>query len=103
MVRRNTTVRIDPLIEATPALPGIGRAAPIQETRATALFRKSFPGGQLVMTGAKLPRGPALRHRWAAISSSTRWDGYPGDADGEGDPVDLAIQRTATFRGRRKI
>ena len=30
-------------------------------------------------------------------------DGYPGDADGEGDPVDLAIQRTATFRGRRKI
>jgi phage terminase large subunit GpA-like protein len=30
-------------------------------------------------------------------------DGYPGDADGEGDPVDLAIQRTTTFRGRRKI
>ena len=28
--------------------------------------------------------------------------GYPGDADGEGDPVDLAIQRKATFRGRRK-
>jgi phage terminase large subunit GpA-like protein len=29
-------------------------------------------------------------------------DGYPGDADGEGDPVSLAVQRTATF-ARRKI
>jgi phage terminase large subunit GpA-like protein len=29
-------------------------------------------------------------------------DAYPGDADGEGDPVSLAIQRTATF-ARRKI
>jgi phage terminase large subunit GpA-like protein len=30
-------------------------------------------------------------------------DAYPLDADGEGDPVDLAIRRTTTFRGRRKI
>jgi phage terminase large subunit GpA-like protein len=29
-------------------------------------------------------------------------DAYPGDVDGEGDPVSLAVQRTSTFT-RRKI
>ena len=29
-------------------------------------------------------------------------DGYPGDVEGEGDPVNLAMARTRTF-ARRKI
>ncbi len=100
MVRRNTTVRIDPLIEATPALRELV-AAPRSRDAGNSLFRKSFPGGQLVMTGANSAVG--LRSTPVRYLFLDEVDSYPGDADGEGDPVDLAIQRTATFRGRRKI
>jgi phage terminase large subunit GpA-like protein len=100
MVRRNTTVRIDPLIETTPALRDLV-APPRSRDAGNSLFRKSFPGGQLVMTGANSPIG--LRSTPVRYLFLDEVDGYPGDADGEGDPVDLAIQRTATFRGRRKI
>ncbi len=100
MVRRNTTVRIDPLIEATPALRDLV-SAPRSPDAGNSLFRKSFPGGQLVMTGANSAVG--LRSTPVRYLFLDEVDGYPGDADGEGDPVDLAIQRTTTFRGRRKI
>ncbi len=100
MVRRNTTVRIDPLIETTPALRDLV-APPRSRDAGNSLFRKTFPGGQLVMTGANSPVG--LRSTPVRYLFLDEVDGYPGDADGEGDPVDLAIQRTATFRGRRKI
>lgn len=100
MVRRNTTVRIDPLIETTPALRDLV-APPRSRDAGNSLFRKTFPGGQLVMTGANSPVGlGSTPVRYLFLDEV---DGYPGDADGEGDPVDLAIQRTATFRGRRKI
>ena len=88
MVRRNTTVRIDPLIEATPALRELV-AAPRSRDAGNSLFRKSFPGGQLVMTGANSAVG--LRSTPVRYLFLDEVDGYPGDADGEGDPVDLAL------------
>ncbi|CAA7624180.1 phage terminase large subunit family protein [Magnetospirillum sp. SS-4] len=100
MVRRNTTVRIDPLIETTPSLRELVSPARSRDA-GNSLFRKSFPGGQLVMTGANSAAG--LRSTPVRYLFLDEVDGYPGDADGEGDPVDLAIQRTATFRGRRRI
>ena len=98
MVRRNTTVRIDPSIEATPALRELVATPRLRDT-GNSLFRKSFPGGQLVMTGADSAVG--LRSTPVRYLFMDEVGGYPGD--GEGDPVDLAIQRTTTFRGRRKI
>jgi len=80
MVRRNTTVRIDPLIEATPALRGLV-AAPRSRDAGNSLFRKSFPGGQLVMTGANSAVG--LRSTPVRYLFLDEVDGYPGDADGE--------------------
>lgn len=100
MVRRNTSVRIDPLIETTPSLRELVSPARSRDA-GNSLFRKSFPGGQLVMTGANSAAG--LRSTPVRYLFLDEVDGYPGDADGEGDPVDLAIQRTATFRGRRRI
>ncbi len=76
-------------------------SAPRSRDAGNSLFRKSFPGGQLVMTGANSAVG--LRSTPVRYLFLDEVDGYPGDADGEGDPVDLAIQRTTTFRGRRKI
>lgn len=100
MVRRNTVTRIDPLIAASPVLHELV-SAPRSRDAGNSLFRKSFPGGQLVMTGANSAIG--LRSTPVRYLFLDEVDGYPGDADGEGDPVALAIQRTATFRGRRKI
>ncbi|MEM1344117.1 MAG: phage terminase large subunit family protein [Pseudomonadota bacterium] len=100
MVRRNTTVRIDPLIETTPALENLV-ASPRSRDSGNTLFRKAFPGGQLVMTGANSAAG--LRSTPVRYLFLDEVDAYPGDADGEGDPVDLAIQRTATYRGKRRV
>jgi len=100
MVRRNTVTRIDPLIGSSPVLRDLV-ATPRSRDAGNSLFRKSFPGGQLVMTGANSAIG--LRSTPVRYLFLDEVDGYPGDADGEGDPVALAIQRTATFKGRRKV
>jgi phage terminase large subunit GpA-like protein len=100
MVRRNTSVRIDPMIEATPALRELV-APPRSKDAGNSLFRKSFPGGQLVMTGANSAIG--LRSTPVRYLFLDEVDGYPADANNEGDPVALAVQRTSTFRGRRRI
>ena len=53
------------------------------------------------MTGANSATG--LRSTPARYLVLDEVDAFPADADEEGDPVALAIQRTVTFRGRRKI
>ena len=100
MVRRNTAVRIDPMIEATAALRELV-SPPRSRDAGNSLFRKAYPGGQLVMTGANSAIG--LRSTPVRYLFLDEVDGYPADADGEGDPVALAVQRTSTFRGRRKV
>lgn len=100
MVRRNTATRIDPLIETSPALrERVSR--PRSRDAGNSTSRKKFPGGMLVMTGANSAVG--LRSIPSRYLFLDEVDGYPQDADGEGDPVALAIQRTVTYRGRRKI
>ena len=99
-VKRNTSTRIDPLIEASPVLRQ-RVSSPRSRDAGNSIFRKRFPGGELVMTGANSAVG--LRSTPARYLFLDEIDGYPLDADGEGDPVDLAERRTATFRSRRKI
>ena len=100
MVRRNTRTRIDPLIETTPELRK-RIAPPRSRDSSNTAFAKAFPGGNLVMAGANSASG--LRSTPARYLFLDEVDGFPADADGEGDPVDLAVKRTATYRGRRKI
>lgn len=100
MVRRNTRTRIDPMIADTPALRSRVPLAKSREPGNT-FAGKDFPGGQLVMTGANAPTG--LRSTPCRYIFADEIDAFPADADGEGDPIALAVQRTATFRGRRKI
>ncbi|MDR6955235.1 phage terminase large subunit GpA-like protein [Ancylobacter sp. 3268] len=100
MVRRNSRTRIDPLIDGTPALRS--RMAPARaKDPGNTVGLKEFPGGALVMTGANSATG--LRSTPARYLVLDEVDAFPADADGEGDPVALAVQRTVTFRGRRKI
>jgi len=59
-----------------------------------------FPERQEVMTGANSAIG--LRSMAARYLFLDEVDAYPGDVEGEGDPVNLATTRTRTF-ARRKI
>jgi phage terminase large subunit GpA-like protein len=61
---------------------------------------KEFPGGIVVITGANSAVG--LRSMPVRYLFLDEVDAYPPDADSEGDPLTLAIQRTSTF-ARRKV
>jgi phage terminase large subunit GpA-like protein len=97
--KRNSKQRIDPLIEESEVLRGLV-SNPRSRDSGNTVLAKEFPGGVLVMTGANSAVG--LRSMAARYLFLDEVDGYPGDVDGEGDPVNLALARTRTFP-RRKI
>lgn len=100
MAKRASKQRIAPMIDATPALSE--RVSPARERDSgNSLFAKDFAGGTLILTGANSAVG--LRSMPARYLFLDEVDAYPGDLDGEGDPIDLAIKRTATFRRNRKV
>jgi phage terminase large subunit GpA-like protein len=98
MAKRNSKTRIDPAIESCPAL-----REKVSDNRSrdsgNTILMKEFPGGVLVMTGANSAVG--LRSMPVRYLFMDEVDAYPDDAADEGDPVDLAVQRTATFSNRK--
>src|SRR5215469_3331075 len=99
MAKRNSKQRIDPLIEESEALRELV-SDPRSRDSGNTVLTKEFPGGILVMTGANSAIG--LRSMAARYLFLDEVDAYPGDVDGEGDPVKLALARTRTF-ARRKV
>ena len=99
MAKRNSKQRIDPLIEESEVLRALV-SDPRSRDSGNTVLSKEFPGGVLVMTGANSAVG--LRSMAARYLFLDEVDGYPGDVEGEGDPVNLATARTRTF-ARRKI
>ena len=99
MAKRNSKQRIDPLIEESEVLRKLVRDPRSRDSGNTVLS-KEFPGGVLVMTGANSAVG--LRSMAARYLFLDEVDAYPGDVEGEGDPINLAMARTRTF-ARRKV
>lgn len=99
MARRTSRQRLEPLIDESPRLRSKVADRRARDSSNT-IFSKDFPGGTLVLTGANSATG--LRSMPARYLFFDEVDGYPGDVGGEGDPVNLAKRRTATF-SRRKI
>jgi phage terminase large subunit GpA-like protein len=99
MAKRNSKQRLDPLIEESEVLRELV-SDPRSRDSGNTILSKEFPGGVLVMTGANSAVG--LRSMAARYLFLDEVDGYPGDVEGEGDPVNLATARTRTF-ARRKI
>ena len=99
MAKRNSKQRIDPLIEESEVLRELV-SDPRSRDSGNTVLSKEFPGGVLVMTGANSAVG--LRSMAARYLFLDEVDGYPGDVEGEGDPVNLAMARTRTF-ARRKV
>lgn len=98
-MKRNSEIRIAPMIEATPVLKDKVKEARSRDSGNKQL-QKDFPGGVLIMTGANSASG--LRSMPVRKLFLDEIDGYPADLDEEGSPLDLAEARTRTF-ARRKI
>ena len=92
--------RLAPMIRDTPILTGI---FPDPKTRASGntLLHKVFPGGQITIAGANSPAG--LASRPIRILLCDEVDRYPPSAGSEGDPLSLAMKRTANFWNRRIV
>lgn len=100
MAKRSSRQRIDPQLDDVPELRE--RVAPARSRDSgNTVLSKEFPGGVLILTGANSAVG--LRSMPARYLFMDEVDGYPGDVEGEGDPILLAERRSATFARRRKI
>ena len=99
MSKRNSKMRLDPMIDATPRLKEKVKPARGRDGGNT-MLQKDFPGGTVVLAGANSAVG--LRSMPVSKLILDEVDGYPLDLDSEGSPVDLARARTRTF-ARRKI
>ena len=98
VARRNSKLRIDPLIDESPCLRtkvGDKRAADGSNT----VMQKDFIGGTMVITGANSAKG--LRSMPARYLFLDEVDAFPLDIDGEGDPIELARARSRTFAKRK--
>ena len=98
--KKNSKQRIEPLIEDSPELAKLVGSARSRDSDNTQLM-KGFPGGVLVMTGAN--SGVGLRSTPARYAFCDEIDAYPGDVDGEGDPIGLIANRTTTFGRSSKM
>jgi phage terminase large subunit GpA-like protein len=99
MGKRWSKGRLAPLIEDTLCLRDKVKD-PRSRDSGNTVQSKEFPGGIVVITGANSAVG--LRSMPVRYLFLDEVDAYPPDADSEGDPLTLAIQRTSTF-ARRKI
>lgn len=96
--KRVSKQRVASLIEGCAALQDRIKA-PRSRDSGNTMLTKEFPGGVLIITGANSAVG--LRSMPVRYLFLDEVDGYPGDVDNEGDPVALAVQRTATFVNRK--
>lgn len=89
--------RLSPMVRDTPALHGKIGEARTRDADNT-LLHKGFPGGHITIAGANSPASLASRPIRIVIADEV--DRYPPSAGAEGDPVSLAVKRTATFWNR---
>jgi phage terminase large subunit GpA-like protein len=88
------------LIRSTPCLRGKVKDPRSRDSGNTTLH-KIFPGGALTMVGANSPSGLASRPIRLVLCDEV--DRYPLSAGSEGDPIQLARKRSATFWNRKLV
>lgn len=97
--KRNSKIRLEPMIKATPQLRTKVAAAKSRD-KSNTILSKEFPGGILNLSGANAAQGlRSLPIRYLFLDEI---DAYPLDLDGEGSPIELAEKRTNTF-SKKKI
>ena len=99
LAKRYSKQRLSTMISDMPCLKGLVADPKARDSGNTTLA-KSFDGGVLFIAGAN--SAADLRSVPVRYLLLDEVDGYPFDIDGEGDPIELAVNRTKTF-ARRKI
>ena len=89
--------RIEPMLRDVAVL---SQVTDFREKRsANTILRKRFPGGMLQLIGANSPAAIASRPIRVVVCDEV--DRYPHSTGKEGDPIELARARQATFEGTR--
>ena len=88
------------LIRSTPCLKGKVKDPRARDSGNTTLH-KVFPGGAITMVGANSPSGLASRPIRLVLCDEV--DRYPSSAGSEGDPIQRARKRSATFWNRKIV
>ncbi len=92
--------RLAPMLRDCTSLHGKIADARSRDSNNTILHKK-FTGGSITMSAASSPAGLAMRSiRYCLLDEVDR---YPASAGTEGDPVNLAITRTANFWNRKIV
>jgi phage terminase large subunit GpA-like protein len=89
---------ISSTIRDTPVLTELVIDSGLKRSDST-MTHKIFPGGYLNLAGANSPRG--FRRVTMRVILADEVDGYPASAGDEGDPLELAKNRTMTVWNRR--
>lgn len=92
--------RLAPMVRDTPCLSE-KIAPPRVRDSGNTLTHKNFPGGHITLAGANSPAGLAARPIRILLCDEV--DRYPQSAGTEGDPLSLAMKRTANFWNRKII
>ena len=93
--------RVDPMLAESPKLKDIIRSEGGRRTSDDTMQRKVYRGGWMVAVGANSPTG--LRSRPSRRVLGDERSGWTLDARHEGDPWDLALERTSTFWNAKRI
>ena len=92
------TTRLNDMVKSTPELKT--KIITSEDGRNTKT-QKEFAGGYIVLTGAESPTELAARPIRVGLFDEV--DRYKSDVKGEGDPLNLAIERTKTFWNRKIV
>ena len=92
--------RLAPMLRDTPCLKGKVKDPRSRDSGNTTL-QKVFPGGRISMIGANSPS--QLASRPIRIVLLDEVDRFPNSSGSEGDPIELARKRAATFWNRKII
>jgi len=98
MAQRLSKQRLEPMLQETPRLADKIPPARSRDS-GNSQYAKIFPGGFLAIGGSN--SAASLRSMPARYIGLDEISAYPGDVDGEGDPVALAEKRASTFTKRK--
>ena len=92
--------RLAPMLRDSPVLQG-KVADPKSRDSGNTTLKKNFFGGHITMCGANSPASLASRPIRVVLFDEV--DRFPVSAGSEGDPIDLARKRSATFWNRKEV
>ncbi len=93
-----SATRLNDMINSTPQLKN--KITDNEKSRDT-ITQKDFPGGYITLVGSN--SATELSSRPIRVLLADEIDRYPNDVKGEGDPLNLAIERTKTFWNKKIV